>query len=141
MLAEDLRESNRQQADHVFIKLRAIGCEAARQHDPRPAASLDDHVGILAPMEHARWNAERWLAGWSYDPGPKSIERRTSPFLASWLELTEAEKDLDRAGVRSIPALLAKVGMKVCRKTHPPGARSEGHAPQQAGASPAATGR
>jgi hypothetical protein len=32
-------ESNRQQTDHIFIKLRVIGCEAVPASDPRPAVS------------------------------------------------------------------------------------------------------
>lgn len=39
-LQEDLRESNRQQADHAAIKLRAIGCEIVGAADPREAVRV-----------------------------------------------------------------------------------------------------
>ncbi len=115
LLEEDLRESNRQQADHVVIKLRAIGADLAEglQGPERPFRFTPDEVELLARMEHHRWNAERWLAGWSR--GPKNVERRTSPFLCDWSELPEEIRGYDRAAVETIPALLAEVGLHAAR--------------------------
>ena len=122
-LAEDLRESNRQHSDHVQIKLRAIGCEVVAFEDPRPAITVFSEgadgageVQILAQMEHNRWNAERWLAGWTYAPGERNIQKRTSPYLASWSELTEKVRGWDKDAVRAIPRLLEVSGRKACRK-------------------------
>ncbi|HEV8612699.1 MAG TPA: RyR domain-containing protein [Gemmatimonadales bacterium] len=115
VLEEDLRESNRQQADHVVIKLRTVGCEAVRQSDPRPALEgfEEAEVELLARMEHARWTAERRLANWS--PGEKSVARRSSPYLVPWAELPGEVQEYDRAAVRGIPRLLGGIGMKVGR--------------------------
>ena len=67
-LYEPLRDSNRQQADHIPIKLRALGLELARRGDPRaPVEQLkDQEVDQLAPLEHRRWLAERQLGQWRY---------------------------------------------------------------------------
>lgn len=117
-LAEDLRESNRQQADHVPIKLRAIGCEIAPEADPRPAIGplTADQIETLAAMEHNRWNGERWLAGWQFAPGPKNLLRRTSPYLVPWAELPDEVREYDRQSVRLIPELLAAAGTKAVRQ-------------------------
>lgn len=114
-LNEDLRESNRQQADHVIIKLRALGCAMVPKPDSRPGVQRFDaeEVELLARMEHERWNAERRLANWTL--GEKSVERRTSPYLVSWAELPFEVQEYDRTAVRGIPELLDAIGMKVCR--------------------------
>jgi hypothetical protein len=115
-LPEDFRESNRQQADHIFIKLRSIGCEAVPSNDSRPAVTefSPQEVELLAEMEHRRWIAERLIAGWTHAP-QKHVERRENPNMVPWDKLSEATKDYDRKAVRLIPSLLAGVGMKVCR--------------------------
>ena len=120
-LDDDIKDSNLQQADHIDIKLRAIGCERAPQEDARAEfTDLEQHVETLAEMEHSRWNAERWLAGWQL--GPKSDGPKRSPYLVSWKDLKDLSKDddairnYDRQAVRKIPALLRKIGHKICRK-------------------------
>lgn len=104
-LAPGLRESNRQQADHLPVKLRALG------HDVRSAANLPDAIDVppgavetLARMEHARWNAERFLAGWTL--GDKDVAKRRSPYLVAYDALPDAIKEYDRDTVRNIPRLV-----------------------------------
>lgn len=115
VLNEDLRESNRQQADHIVIKLRTLGCAMVPKADPRPGLQRFDpaEVELLARMEHERWNAERRLANWTL--GEKNVERRISPYLVSWDELPAAAQEYDRTAVRDIPELLGTIRMKVCR--------------------------
>ncbi len=115
-LDEDLRESNRQQAAHLFIKLRAIGCEVAEQGYPRPAVTgfQPAQVEVLGRMEHSRWVAERILAGWTFAPGRKDVSRKTSPYLVPWADLPPDIQQYDRDFVLLIPALLASDGRKVC---------------------------
>ncbi len=112
-LSEDFRESSHQQADHIFIKLRGIGCEAAAQSDPRPdgAQCVLDNLELLAELEHRRFIAERTVAGWTYAPGPKDLARRTNPTLVDWDKLEERIKDYDREAVRSTSERLAGVRM------------------------------
>jgi hypothetical protein len=115
---EDIRESNRQQADHVGIKLRAIGCALADLNDPREAVTqfTDREVELLAEVEHRRWNAERRLAGWRYGT-PSDKAERINENIVRWDELHDSTKDYDRETVRDIPEMLrrAKPPKKVVR--------------------------
>jgi hypothetical protein len=115
---EDFRESCRQQAAHIYLKLRAIGCEVARQQDARPAVTefLPAQVEMLARWEHARWVAERTVAAWRYAPGPKDTVHRTNPNLVDWAKLDARTQDYDRRFVQLIPQLLTRVELKVCRR-------------------------
>jgi voltage-gated potassium channel Kch len=115
-LRENLKDSNRHQADHIAVKLRAIGCYSATAPSRDPVVEMfsEEEVELLARMEHARWNAERWLDGWTL--GPRDHAAKTSPYLVGWDELSEDIKDYDRAPVRNIPSLLSLIGAKVCRR-------------------------
>ena len=115
-LREDFRESNRQQADHMGIKLRAIGCRivpAAAAGAAAEAFSAEE-VEMLAELEHRRWNAGRWLSGWRYGKETDKA-RRIHNGLVPWKELTQAIKEYDRETVRKIPQWLADAGMKIVR--------------------------
>jgi hypothetical protein len=115
-LPERLRESNRRQADHIGVKLRAVGFAPAPLTD-WDAASFEfenaEHVETMARLEHQRWCAERAAEGWTYAPGPKDEQAKTHPDLLPWGELPEAEKDKNRAPVRAIPRILARAGLQV----------------------------
>lgn len=117
-LAEDLRESTRQEADHLFIKLRALDCEIASANDTREAVTAlgPSETEVLAQMEHRRWVAERLIAGWQVG-SPKSVALRQNPRLVSWDQLSEADKAHDRELISIIPRLLASAGKKICRRT------------------------
>jgi predicted dinucleotide-binding enzyme len=116
-MTEDLRESNRQQADHIHIKLRALGLKVADEMDSRPAVAefTPAQIELLAEMEHRRWMAERRMANWTYAPA-KNEQRRENPNLVSWDKLPENIKDYDRNAVREIPMLLAEAKIKIYRK-------------------------
>lgn len=93
-LLESLKESNRRQADHIGVKLKAVGCGIAPLTDweAERFQFTPEEVERMAEMEHRRF-VEEWLrAGWTYAPGPKNLERRTSPDLVPWDELPEAEE-------------------------------------------------
>ncbi len=120
LLSEQLRESNRQAADHIPVKLRALGCHTARVGSGDPGELVSKfttaEVEVLAKMEHRRWMAERFLAGWV--PGPKDIDRRISPYLVEWEELPTQPNDIpeyDRNAVRILPGVLSRVGMEIRR--------------------------
>jgi hypothetical protein len=100
-LDDDLKDSNRQQADHLAVKLRFLGWAGVA---PGSGDLSPDEVETLARMEHARWNAERFLAGWRFAPGKKNIDAKTSPHLVEWGELPEEIKEYDREAVRNISA-------------------------------------
>ncbi len=115
-LDETYRDSNRQQADHIPVKLRAVGCFSAPPQPGQPAVTefTEAEIELLARMEHARWCAERWLDGWTL--GPKDRSRKITPDLVPWEELTDGVKEYDRQAVRNIPRLLELIGEKVYRQ-------------------------
>lgn len=112
---EDFKESNRQQVDHIAIKLRAVGLEEVPRDDPRPAAAFSDaERELLAKVEHTRWNAERRLAGWTF--GPKNVSARTNPNIVEWSELADDIRKYDFDAIDAIPLILERMrGTKLCR--------------------------
>jgi hypothetical protein len=115
------KDSNRQQADHIAIKLRAIGVKivpGTGKKTPEGFEFSRDEMKLLAQMEHRRWMAERIIEGWQYAPGPKDPQLKTSPYLCDWDDLDEAARDKDRESIRHIPEILVKAG-KAIRRTRP----------------------
>ena len=113
-----IKESNRQQADHLDVKLRAIGCkitEACAENNLNTIKTefTVEEIELLAKMEHARFVAERYLSG--FTPGARDASGRIkrSPYLVSWEELPEAAKVYNRNSIREIPRLLASVAKQV----------------------------
>lgn len=115
-LPEHLREANRQQADDIGCKLRAVRCTAAPQLDwAEPLFEFTaEEVERLARMEHERWMAAKIRDGWRYGPR-KDAGSRTHPCLVPYDRLSADEQEKDRSAVRLIPATLAKVGFRVHR--------------------------
>lgn len=122
-LDEDFKESNRQQTEHIDIKLRTIGCYR------RPMTTLGktafaftlEEIELLAHMEHARWNAERWLSGWEFREGLEGSDpvHKWSPYLVTWEQLSEDIRQYDRDTVVNIPAILAQIGQEIARQSSP----------------------
>ena len=116
-LPEGLKESNRRQADHIGIKLKAIGCGIASLNDwdAKLLTFKPEEVEQMARMEHEHWNEERRLEGWTYAPEPKDLNRKTTPYLVPWNELLEDIKEYDRNTIRGLPAFLAQAGFQIYR--------------------------
>jgi ppGpp synthetase/RelA/SpoT-type nucleotidyltranferase len=116
-LRDDFKESNAQQADHAFEKLREIECTVKKVSGRKIKliTFTRDEVELLADMEHGRWNAERLLEGWTWGE-KKDAVRKISPYLVSWSELAEDVKNWDRETVRKIPEFLAKIGLEIRRR-------------------------
>jgi TrkA-N domain/RyR domain len=109
------KESNREQARDITIKLHTIGCDIAPFRDWQ-ASEFDfsrDEIEILAIAEHDRWCKERIDDGWTL--GPKDVDRKVNPYLVPWEELPPDIAEWDRVFVREIPAMLASVGLQVIR--------------------------
>lgn len=113
-LSSELKDSNRFQADHIAVKLRAIGC-ACRAEAPAAAhAFTDAELDTMARMEHRRWMSDKLLAGWR-DGVPagggaqdRALKIHTSLVPYDELPASEQQKDVD--AVREIPVLLAAHG-------------------------------
>lgn len=116
-LTETLKESNRSQASHIGVKLKAVGCGIVPWVDWE-AESLEftpEEIEFLSKMEHGRWVEERRRSGWTYAAGTKDVERKTSPYMVSWDQLEEEVKEWDRVVVRGLPALLARADLQIVR--------------------------
>jgi hypothetical protein len=108
-LSEIYKDSNRLQAEHIPIKLKALGYELVDEEEfkkgkYKPITTIKDPKDRLAKMEHLRWNADRFMAGWKYD---KIKTDKTSPYLVEWEKLSEEIKQYDRDAVVRIPKILA----------------------------------
>lgn len=117
-LDEGYKESNRHQADHIPVKLRAFRCRAmSEQAMPvdKCAELTAEEVEMLAKVEHERWCANRLLDGWQF--GPRDDERRRHPDLVPWDQLSEPTRDYDRDAVRQIPHLLGLIGEVLVRES------------------------
>ena len=109
MLNEQARDTNRAQADHITYKLAMCGKLVGA---PEQGASVygalsftADEVQMLAQVEHARWVAQRYLAGWRYGP-QRDDRRRLHPSMVDWATLSEPEKQKDRDVILRIPYLM-----------------------------------
>jgi len=116
-LAENLKESNRHQAQHILSKLAATGY-AVREMKNRaisPITFTSEEVEQMAEMEHARWMLERLLDGWKLG-AKRDVSRKTSPYLVDWSKLPEEVKEWDRETVRKIPDFLAEAGFEIVQQ-------------------------
>jgi hypothetical protein len=115
-LPETLRESNRNQAEHISEKLHTLGYDfiMTSDWDPQPIKFSDDEIEQMSRMEHTRFVNERLRAGWKYGT-PKNDEKKISPTLIPYDQLSEEEKDKDRTTVIGIPEFLVKAGFQVYR--------------------------
>jgi voltage-gated potassium channel Kch len=127
VLDADLIESNRQLAEHIDVKLRAIGCHAANSRDGGSATAITEfsaaEVELMAEMEHQRWMAERIISGWTFVDGPRDVIKRTSPYLVPWNQLSEPVKNYDRDAVKIIPGALEPRGLRIFRSPSSAGRR------------------
>jgi hypothetical protein len=117
-LSKELKESNRQQANNIFNMLGQIGC-TVHKVTKRPVSLMTfskNEIETMAKIEHARWNIERFLDGWTWAK-ERDVIKKTSPFLVSWSDVPDEIKELDRETVRKIPEFLAKVGLEIHRLT------------------------
>lgn len=116
-LRDDLRESNRDQAEDIAAKLRLIGCrvEPVAGRPPAVASLSDEEVEVLAEAEHGRWNVERLLSGWRR-ADVKDGGAKLSPYLVGWTALPDEIAEWDREAVRAWPLLLAELGMEIRRE-------------------------
>ena len=114
-LDESRKESSRAQARAIAAKLRSIGCEIAPLRDwGAPAFEFtDEEVERLSVEEHERWMAERIESGWRL--GARDPDRKFTPYLVPFDQLSPDIAELDRDAVRGIPAVLALAGFQVIR--------------------------
>jgi len=115
-LPENLRESNRNQVEHIRVKLEAVGCDIAvtNEWEVAPFRFSPDEVELMSQMEHERFVAERLRQGFTYAP-TKDLAKKKSPTLVPWQELPDLEKEKDRNSVRQLSDVLAKARFQIYR--------------------------
>ena len=128
-LDESRKESSREQARDIPVKLRTVGCDIAPLRDPnaRDFAFSDQEVEKLADAEHVRWIRERVADGWT--AGDKDVARKTTPYLVPFDELPADIAEFDRIFVREIPRLLASAGLQVVHTSTMSTTKATGPAP------------
>jgi hypothetical protein len=115
-LSEELRESNRAQADHIFTKSKAIGrwVDAMVGWGPDPDPLTPYEVHKLSRMEHERWCQEKVAKGWRYGK-ERDDAQRVHDDLVPWEGLTPLAKFKDIATVKKIPRTLARVDLRLTK--------------------------
>lgn len=117
-LSDTLRNANRDQAAHLRIKLRTIGCDLAPESGGGGVGETFEFTAaeseLLAELEHQRWVGQRLTDGWQYGPAT-DVDRKVSPHLVPWSELDEGVKDLDRDLIRHLPEIAAAAGFEIVR--------------------------
>jgi hypothetical protein len=121
-LPEHLRESNRRLAGSLREELAVAGFEIVPERDwsAEPRRFTERELDGLAQIEHERWLAERRENGWRFTSGPKRVDRKQSPDMVAWEELTEVAKEKDRVIFRALPELLAEAGYGLRRRSPRP---------------------
>ena len=115
LLPEDLKDDNRNVADHHFVKIRDCGCRVVRAVDAAAGFRFEaDEVESLAEVEHRRWLAVRELNGWRHGER-RDDAAKVHPDMVPYADLAEPRKDLDRDVVRALPDVLREIGLGIAR--------------------------
>lgn len=116
-LPRRLKESNLRQVEDTWRALHTIRCSIALATNSRePLFTFTaDEVEFLSEREHEQWMAERVRKGWAFGVR-RDDQQKIHNCLIPWNELEETEREKDRNAVRALPAILAKVYLKIIRR-------------------------
>ena len=107
-LTEEQKDSNRSQADHISLKIRTAGhtpdITAKAWHEW--CATSPNVVESLSRMEHERWMAHAYLAGWTY-AAQRDDSKKQHPDLVPYDLLDDGSKEFDRKTVEGLADYLA----------------------------------
>jgi hypothetical protein len=116
-LREELKESNRKQADDIPNKLRAVGCGFETMpagETAQPIRIHRDEVKVMARLEHDRWNQERLREGWRLGP-KKNNDEGITPYMVPFDDLDAETQKWNVEAVRAIPDLVKRAGFRIYR--------------------------
>lgn len=99
-LTEEQKDANRLAADHIAVKFRAVGVDRDSGPSLRVAwGGLDARqLDVLCRMEHERWAAPLWMAGWI--AGERNDVLGLHPNLVPYDELDEGTRNYDLEQVK-----------------------------------------
>jgi len=119
-LPEETREANREQAYRIGTLLQAAGYELAPLQDWAAGERRfsGSEIDQMAHLEHTLWRQTKETHGWRFG-ARRSEDQRTHPDLVPWETLADEEREKNRAFVRQLPGLLARVGFQVDRAQEP----------------------
>ncbi|MEM7363660.1 MAG: NAD(P)-binding protein, partial [Pseudomonadota bacterium] len=100
-MSESARKTNRQQADHLEAKLRAVRCHKRDGDAPTYTFTRED-AEQLAIMEHRRYQSQKIFSGWS--GGEERTESaRVNPTIGPWEDLTPDERERQISDIMRLP--------------------------------------
>ena len=111
-LPEDLKNANRHQILYSVMILKKAGYLVKESANINFPEFTDKEIEIMAELEHGRWNMQKLLDGWKYG-NKKNIEKKISPYLIPYEDLSENIKEYDREAVVNFPSVLSKIGLEV----------------------------
>ena len=114
----EFRDSSRQAADHMHIKLRSLGLKTVEDDGSGqvPWPPEDPILEKLSKQEHRRWVTERTLSGWRYGKETDRV-KRISKDLIPWDSLDDEAKEKDRNHIRVYADILRQANLKIVKDT------------------------
>lgn len=114
-LPDDLKYSNLRQAQNMVERLEQAGFRLGPKGGPNPVKQFSPElIEAMSEWEHEAWMQERLSRGWTL--GERNVEKKTSPYLIPYSQLSEEIKDYDRDAIRHIPLLANRIGMAIYEK-------------------------
>lgn len=104
LLSLDFKNQNREQADHIYVKMRALGYQ--NNLGELFSSITKEQIELLSEIEHNRWWAHMQLSGYVY-AGKRDDKKKRHPDLIPYNELSDDIKQYDRNTILNIPKLLA----------------------------------
>jgi len=115
-LPQDLKDANFDNVFKIPEKLNLIGYKIRRlqQGENKNEVTLSkEQIEIIAKKEHDRWVLQKIMQGWVYGEGEKNFDKKTSPYIVQWDELSPDIQDNDLNPVSLIPEMLKEVGFEI----------------------------
>ena len=117
-LTDEEREAAREAADGLTDALEANDFELLplRHWGAPTVAFTAEETRLLAQRDHDRWRARRGLDGWRY-ANVRDAREKVTPQLVPWDQLKPEWQDYNLTRIEAMPAILARTGFEVSRKT------------------------
>ena len=117
-LGIDFKNQNREQADHLDVKVRALGCKIVPLDSPEKEYIMvknSEIFEILAEVEHNRWVGHMILSGWKLGKERDDINKVHTD-LIPYDKLSKKIKGYDRDTIENMVVLLGRIGKKMVRR-------------------------